>query len=57
MRRAASAVFHAGATSTAPGHLYVAATIVPTSGPDAGHVTAHWWAFETDPTTRVWFNR
>lgn len=35
------------------GHLYVAATIVPTSGPDAGHTTAHWWAFSTDASGAV----
>jgi hypothetical protein len=35
------------------GHLYVAAAIVPTSGPDAGHTTAHWWAFGTDASGAV----
>lgn len=35
------------------GHLYVAATIVPTSGPDAGHAAAHWWAFSTDANGAV----
>jgi hypothetical protein len=48
--RTALGVFHAGPAGQ-PGHLYVAATIVPTTGPDAGHATAHWWAFETDPTS------
>jgi hypothetical protein len=44
--RAASAVY-------SNGRLYVAATIVPTSGPDAGHSTAHWWAFQTDGAGHV----
>ena len=27
------------------GHLYAVSNIVPDEGPDAGHVTAHFWAF------------
>jgi hypothetical protein len=44
--RAASAVYH-------DGRLYVAASIVPASGPDAGHVTVHWWALQTDGAGHV----
>jgi hypothetical protein len=37
----------------ANGVLYVAADIVPVSGVDAGHTTAHWWALQTDGAGQV----
>jgi hypothetical protein len=43
--RTASVVY---ATVNGVGYLYVAADIVPKSGPDAGHTTAHWWVLSTD---------
>jgi hypothetical protein len=46
--RTASAVY---ATVNGHGYLYVAADIIPRSGPDAGHTTAHWWVLSVDPTT------
>jgi hypothetical protein len=30
------------------GYLYVAADILPRSGPDIGHTTVHWWVLSTD---------
>jgi hypothetical protein len=35
------------------GVLYVAADIIPVSGLDAGHTTAHWWALQTDGAGHV----
>ena len=35
------------------GHLYVAATILPTSGADAGHATAHWFELGADSSGNV----
>jgi hypothetical protein len=44
--RSAGAVYYNGV-------LYVAADIVPVSGVDAGHTTAHWWALQTDSAGHV----
>jgi hypothetical protein len=33
------------------GYLYVAASILPSSGVDAGHTTAHWWVLSVDATS------
>ncbi|HSV01721.1 MAG TPA: hypothetical protein VLI41_00820 [Phenylobacterium sp.] len=35
------------------GHLYVAATILPTTGLDAGHATAHWFELGVDASGNV----
>lgn len=42
----------------ASGHyLYIAATILPTAGPDAGHATAHWMAFDISGASPVLVNQ
>jgi hypothetical protein len=35
------------------GHLYFAASIIPSSGPDRGDITAHWWQLDADTTNGV----